>query len=154
MSKSSTASTPKISSQLSQKSAWAKGPPQTTSTAPSPRSQSPAPNANGPTAPTHSRRPSTLGQGVSFKDGVAGARSPTVSTKTGMADIRNRHPFTLLTHSRFIGDLWLNRRRFRTHPGLFCASAKYQIRNCKVIWQCSSKCSCHKWHSRTIRTQS
>ncbi|KAF7315064.1 MI domain-containing protein [Mycena indigotica] len=68
MSKSSTA-TGKNS--ISSKSAWAKGPPQTAS-APSPRSQSPAPSptSNGP-QPTHSRRSSTLGQGVPIKDGVS-----------------------------------------------------------------------------------
>ncbi|OSX61566.1 hypothetical protein POSPLADRAFT_1170204 [Postia placenta MAD-698-R-SB12] len=72
MSKSSTASAPKIQTQLPQKSAWLRGPPQSSSSAPSPRSQSPAPNQGAP-QPTHSRRPSTLGQGVSFKDGVAGS---------------------------------------------------------------------------------
>ncbi|KAJ3007638.1 hypothetical protein NUW54_g3471 [Trametes sanguinea] len=85
MSKSSTASTPKTSSQLPSKSAWSKGPPANTSTAPSTRPQSPAPStANAPSAPpTHSRRPSTLGQGVAFKDGV-GARNPAANaSKSG-----------------------------------------------------------------------
>ncbi|EPT00387.1 hypothetical protein FOMPIDRAFT_1146531 [Fomitopsis schrenkii] len=77
MSKSSTATAPKPLSQLQSKSAWAKGPPQSTASAPSPRSASPAPN-QGPPQPTHSRRPSALGQGVSFKDG---ARSPTNTVK-------------------------------------------------------------------------
>ncbi|CCM03917.1 uncharacterized protein FIBRA_06068 [Fibroporia radiculosa] len=81
MSKSSTASASKIPTQLPSKSAWAKGPPQSNSSAPSPRSQSPAPNQGAP-QPTHSRRPSALGQGVSFKDGVAGARSPTSAVKS------------------------------------------------------------------------
>lgn len=53
-------------------SAWAKGPPPNTSTASSPRSQSPAPISPAtPTvnaAPTHSRRPSQLSG--SFKDGI------------------------------------------------------------------------------------
>lgn len=80
MSKSSTATASRTSTQLSSKSAWAKGPPQTTAPAPSPRSASPAPN-QGPPQPTHSRRPSTLGQGVSFKDG---ARSPTNTAKSGV----------------------------------------------------------------------
>ncbi|KAL6305170.1 hypothetical protein BKA93DRAFT_780253 [Sparassis latifolia] len=84
MSKSSTASAPKIPTQLPSKSAWSRGPPQTTATS---RSQSPAPNASSPapsvTNPSHSRRPSTLGQGVSFKDGVAGARTPTNTAKSG-----------------------------------------------------------------------
>ncbi|KAI0653525.1 hypothetical protein C8Q70DRAFT_1110231 [Cubamyces menziesii] len=83
MSKSSTASTPKTSSQLPSKSAWAKGPPANTSTAPSTRPQSPAPSPSTPSAPTtHSRRPSTLGQGVAFKDGV-GARNPANASKSG-----------------------------------------------------------------------
>src|ERR1700753_28642 len=82
MSKPSTTSTPKISTQLPQKSAWARGPPQTstspavTSTSASPtRSQSPAlpPQQNATNQPvqTHSRRPSALGQkGVAIKDGI------------------------------------------------------------------------------------
>ncbi|KAI0368980.1 hypothetical protein BV20DRAFT_997562 [Pilatotrama ljubarskyi] len=83
MSKSSTASTPKTSSQLPTKSAWSKGPPANTSTAPSTRPQSPAPSAAAPSTPTtHSRRPSTLGQGVAFKDGV-GARNPATAPKQG-----------------------------------------------------------------------
>ncbi|RPD57735.1 hypothetical protein L227DRAFT_551661 [Lentinus tigrinus ALCF2SS1-6] len=83
MSKSSTTSASKTSSQLPSKSAWAKGPPANTSTAPSPRPQSPAPSVTAPSAPTtHSRRPSTLGQGVAFKDGV-GARTPTNGSKAG-----------------------------------------------------------------------
>ncbi|KAF7296013.1 MI domain-containing protein [Mycena kentingensis (nom. inval.)] len=66
MSKSSTATLPKNPQpQLSSKSAWAKGPPQTAT--PTPRSQSPS-NAS---QPSHSRRPSTLGQGVPIKDGVS-----------------------------------------------------------------------------------
>ncbi|EIM85126.1 uncharacterized protein STEHIDRAFT_81994 [Stereum hirsutum FP-91666 SS1] len=75
MSKSSTASAPKIPLQLPTKSAWARGPPQNT-TASSSRSQSPAPSTvNSPTTSSnphasHSRRPSTLGQGVSIKEGV------------------------------------------------------------------------------------
>ncbi|KZT72272.1 hypothetical protein DAEQUDRAFT_809168 [Daedalea quercina L-15889] len=80
MSKSSTATVSKPSSQLPSKSAWAKGPPQSTASAPSPRSASPAPNQGHPQQ-THSRRPSALGQGVSFRDGVAGARSPTTTAK-------------------------------------------------------------------------
>ncbi|KAI8970822.1 hypothetical protein BD414DRAFT_501765 [Trametes punicea] len=81
MSKSSTASAPKTSSQLPSKSAWSRGPPANTSTAPSTRPQSPAPSPPAaPSAPTtHSRRPSTLGQGVAFKDGV-GARNPAANT--------------------------------------------------------------------------
>ncbi|KAF5357330.1 hypothetical protein D9758_005883 [Tetrapyrgos nigripes] len=78
MSKSSTASAPKIPTPLPTKSAWSKGPPQTTSS--SPRSQSPAP-PNSP-APTHSRRPSTLGQGIPIKDGVSVRGNNVGATKT------------------------------------------------------------------------
>ncbi|KAJ7030060.1 hypothetical protein C8F04DRAFT_1398149 [Mycena alexandri] len=83
MSKSSTATLPKIPTQLPTKSAWAKGPPQTAS-APSPtRSQSPA----LPNAPhlTHSRRPSALGQGVPIKDGVSIPRNNVGAVKQGSA---------------------------------------------------------------------
>ncbi|KAJ7188714.1 hypothetical protein C8R46DRAFT_1171656 [Mycena filopes] len=84
MSKSSTATLPKIPTQLPQKSAWAKGPPQNTASAPSPtRSQSPA----LPNAPhlTHSRRPSALGQGVPIKDGVSIPRNNVGAVKQGSA---------------------------------------------------------------------
>ena len=64
MSKSSTTSTNKS---LPAKSAWSKGPP---TSAPSPRSQSPAPSAQQQPQPTHSRRPSALGSAVPIKDGV------------------------------------------------------------------------------------
>ncbi|THH13662.1 hypothetical protein EW146_g6581 [Bondarzewia mesenterica] len=93
MSKSSTASAPKIPSQLPLKSAWARGPPQSTPTASSSRSQSPAPSnanaLNGPANshpnPTHSRRPSALGQGVSIKDGVSIPRNTASAVKSGSA---------------------------------------------------------------------
>ncbi|KAF7792743.1 hypothetical protein EIP86_003841 [Pleurotus ostreatoroseus] len=82
MSKSSVASAPKLPTQLPQKSAWARGPPNSSS-APTPRSQSPAiASGSQPATATHSRRPSTLSQAaVSFKDGAVGARSPAVATK-------------------------------------------------------------------------
>ncbi|KAF8633421.1 hypothetical protein AX17_004592 [Amanita inopinata Kibby_2008] len=82
MSRSSTNSTPKIPTQLPSKSAWLKGPPQTTSV-PSPRSQSPAPST--PVHATHSRRPSTLGQGVPVKDGVSVPRNNVGAVKQGSA---------------------------------------------------------------------
>ncbi|KAF8911486.1 hypothetical protein CPB84DRAFT_1722762 [Gymnopilus junonius] len=82
MSKSSTATAPKNPTPLSAKSAWARGPPQT-ATAPSPRSQSPAPST--PVHPTHSRRPSALGQGVPIKDGVSIPRSNVGAVKQGSA---------------------------------------------------------------------
>ncbi|KZT21061.1 hypothetical protein NEOLEDRAFT_1121622 [Neolentinus lepideus HHB14362 ss-1] len=77
MSKVSSSSQSKIPPQLPSKSAWARGPPQSTSSAPSPRTQSPAPTgATPPATATHSRRPSALtGQGVSIKDGVSVPRS-------------------------------------------------------------------------------
>ncbi|KDR75692.1 hypothetical protein GALMADRAFT_248310 [Galerina marginata CBS 339.88] len=83
MSKSSTATAPKNPTPLPAKSAWARGPPQT-ATAPSPRSQSPAPPST-PVHQTHSRRPSTLGQGVPIKDGVSVPRSNVGAVKQGSA---------------------------------------------------------------------
>ncbi|CDO68855.1 hypothetical protein BN946_scf185035.g8 [Trametes cinnabarina] len=84
MSKSSTTSTPKTSSQLPSKSAWSKGPPANTSTAPSTRPQSPAPStATAPLHHHHSRRPSTLGQGVAFKDGVGARNTVANASKSG-----------------------------------------------------------------------
>ncbi|KAG5647073.1 hypothetical protein DXG03_001443 [Asterophora parasitica] len=80
MSKSSTATAPKP--QLPTKSAWSRGPPQSTS-APSPRSQSPAPST--PVHQTHSRRPSTLGQGVPIKDGVTVPRGNVGALKQSSA---------------------------------------------------------------------
>ncbi|KAI9507989.1 hypothetical protein F5148DRAFT_35896 [Russula earlei] len=76
MSRSVTASTPKIPSQLPPKSVWARGPPPQNSATTASRSQSPAPptpvSSANPASfhATHSRRPSALGQGVSVKDGV------------------------------------------------------------------------------------
>ncbi|KAH7928676.1 hypothetical protein BV22DRAFT_1126335 [Leucogyrophana mollusca] len=86
MSKSSTASG-KIPTQLPSQSAWAKGPPQSSSSsAPSPRSQSPAPyNVASPVTATHSRRPSALGQGVPIKDGVTVPRNNVGSVRQGSA---------------------------------------------------------------------
>lgn len=75
MSKSSTATAPKIPT----KSAWSRGPPQSAPTPP--RSQSPAPST--PVHPTHSRRPSTLGQGVPIKDGVTVPRGTVGAVKQG-----------------------------------------------------------------------
>ncbi|EPQ55181.1 hypothetical protein GLOTRDRAFT_61048 [Gloeophyllum trabeum ATCC 11539] len=85
MSKVSSSSQSKIPPQLPSKSAWARGPPQSTSSAPSPRTQSPAPSsATPPATATHSRRPSALtGQGVSIKDGVSVPRSSASAVKQG-----------------------------------------------------------------------
>ncbi|PFH52156.1 hypothetical protein AMATHDRAFT_57504 [Amanita thiersii Skay4041] len=80
MSRPSTNSTSKISTQLSSKSAWSKGPPRDTSV-PTPRSQSPAPST--PVNATHSRRPSTLGPGVPVKDGVSVPRNNVGAVKQG-----------------------------------------------------------------------
>ncbi|KIJ65955.1 hypothetical protein HYDPIDRAFT_151661 [Hydnomerulius pinastri MD-312] len=83
MSKASTASakTPTLPS------AWAKGPPQNSnSSAPSPRSQSPAPpHAPSPITASHSRRPSALGQGVPIKEGVSVPRTNVGSVRQGSA---------------------------------------------------------------------
>ncbi|KAF8070721.1 hypothetical protein FPV67DRAFT_1039344 [Lyophyllum atratum] len=81
MSKSSTASAPKP--QLPTKSAWSRGPPQNTSAPTPPRSQSPVPST--PVHQTHSRRPSTLGQGVPIKDGVSVPRGNVGALKQGSA---------------------------------------------------------------------
>ncbi|KAF9031242.1 hypothetical protein BDZ89DRAFT_1101175 [Hymenopellis radicata] len=78
MSKSSTATVPKNPPQLPSKSAWSKGPPSSS------RSQSPAPSST-PTHPTHSRRPSALGQGIPIKDGVGIPRNVGATTKQGPA---------------------------------------------------------------------
>ncbi|KAL0571793.1 hypothetical protein V5O48_010167 [Marasmius crinis-equi] len=80
MSKSSTASV-KNPPQLPTKSAWSRGPPQSTSQS-SPRSQSPAPTTPVSATSSHSRRPSTLGQGFPIKDGVSIPRSAGAA-KTG-----------------------------------------------------------------------
>ncbi|KAG7091123.1 hypothetical protein E1B28_010177 [Marasmius oreades] len=85
MSKSSTASaSAKNPPQLSAKSAWSKGPPQTNSQS-SPRSQSPVPTTPVSATANHSRRPSTLGQGVPIKDGVSIPRNTVGAAKTGSA---------------------------------------------------------------------
>ncbi|KAK0454526.1 hypothetical protein EV421DRAFT_422018 [Armillaria borealis] len=81
MSKSAIATVPKIPAQLPTQSAWSRGPPQTASSS---RSQSPAPQ-NTPTHATHSRRPSTLGQGIHIKDGVSIPRNNVGATKQGPA---------------------------------------------------------------------
>ncbi|KAK0226366.1 hypothetical protein IW262DRAFT_1361563 [Armillaria fumosa] len=81
MSKSATATVPKIPPQLPTQSAWSRGPPQTASSS---RSQSPAPQ-NTPVHATHSRRPSTLGQGIHIKDGVSIPRNNVGATKQGPA---------------------------------------------------------------------
>ena len=85
MSKSSTATAQKIPTQLPTRSAWSRGPPQNTS-APTPRSQSPAPSTSS--HPTHSRRPSTLGQGVPIKDGVSVPRGNVGAVKQGMLSMQ------------------------------------------------------------------
>ncbi|KAI0263838.1 hypothetical protein BC834DRAFT_924863 [Gloeopeniophorella convolvens] len=92
MSRSATASTSKNPPQLPTKSAWARGPPQQNSATTTPsRSQSPAPttpiSAANPAAfhATHSRRSSTLGQGVSIKDGVSIPRNTVNAVKQGQS---------------------------------------------------------------------
>ena len=51
------------------KSAWARGPPQSSSTAPSPHSQSSVPST--PILQCHPRCPTTLGQGIPIQDGIS-----------------------------------------------------------------------------------
>lgn len=80
MSKASTTSAPKIPAPLPAKSAWSRGPPQST-TNPNSRSQSPAPSSQF--HPTHSRRSSTLGQAVPVKDGVSVSRGNVGAIKQG-----------------------------------------------------------------------
>ena len=86
MSKSSTVSAPKNPTPLPAKSAWSRGPPQSSSTAPSPRSQSPRSQSPAPSTPvlqSHSRRPSALGQGIPIKDGVSIPRNNVGAVKQG-----------------------------------------------------------------------
>ena len=91
MSKSSTVSKQKIPAPLPTKSAWSKGPPKSNSSAaPSPRSSSSAPSNATPA--THSRRPSTLGQGIPIKDGVSVPRSTMGTVKQGKRDRAALHP--------------------------------------------------------------
>ena len=104
MSKSSTATAPKISTPLPAKSAWARGPPQ--SAAPSPRSQSPAPST--PVLQTHSRRPSTLGQGIPIKDGVSIPRNNVGVVKQGLSFSSFFLKF-LIFSARLSRDFWINR---------------------------------------------
>ena len=80
MSKASTTSLPKNPAPLPAKSAWSRGPPQSTTT-PSSRSQSPAPQNQF--HQTHSRRSSTLGQAVPVKDGVSVSRGNVGAFKQG-----------------------------------------------------------------------
>ena len=110
MSKSSTATAPKNPTPLPAKSAWSRGPPQST-TAPSPRSQSPAPPT--PVLQTHSRRPSTLGQGIPIKDGVSIPRNNVGAVKQGLSSSSisqlDQNFKSYFTISRLGGDLWINR---------------------------------------------
>jgi translation initiation factor 4G len=80
MSKASTTSVLKNPAPLPAKSAWAKGPPQSTTT-PSPRSQSPA--LSHQFHQTHSRRSSTLGQAIPVKEGVSVSRGNVGAIKQG-----------------------------------------------------------------------
>ncbi|KAI6007609.1 hypothetical protein F5J12DRAFT_82422 [Pisolithus orientalis] len=83
MSKGSTASA-KTPTPLPSQSAWARGPPQNSnSSAPSTRSQSPAPSHVQSITASHSRRPSALGQGVPVKEGVSVPRNNVGSVRQG-----------------------------------------------------------------------
>ena len=128
MSKSSTATAPKNPTPLLAKSAWAKGPPQSSSTAPSPRSQSPAPST--PVLRSHSRRPSALGQGIPIKDGVSIPPNNVGAVKQGLSFSCF---FNLLIFSsffpmyRFSGDFWINRCGFCTNILVSRSRSPYQI---------------------------
>ncbi|OJA16368.1 hypothetical protein AZE42_13610 [Rhizopogon vesiculosus] len=83
--------TGKTPTQLPSQSAWARGPPQSnSSTAPSPRSQSPTPPHTA-IAISHSRRPSALGQGVSVKDGVTIPRNNAGFVRPGLISSYHHH---------------------------------------------------------------
>ncbi|KAI6007612.1 hypothetical protein F5J12DRAFT_82727 [Pisolithus orientalis] len=83
MSKGSTASA-KPPTPLSSQSAWARGPPQNAnSSAPSTRSQPPAPSHVQSITASHSRRPSALGQGIPVKEGVSVPRNNVGSVREG-----------------------------------------------------------------------
>ena len=99
MSKPSTATLSKTPSQLSSKSAWAKGPPQTNSSSPTPRSQSPAPSnaSHTPAHLTHSRRASNLGQGIPIKDSVSVPRANVGPAKPGPYLILSSNFLSFLT---------------------------------------------------------
>ncbi|KAI6046367.1 hypothetical protein EDC04DRAFT_2876735 [Pisolithus marmoratus] len=90
MSRGSTASA-KTPTPLSSQSAWARGPPQNNSSAPSTRSHSPAPSHAHPITATHSRRPSALGQGVPVKEGVSVPRNNVGSVKQGPTVGSSKH---------------------------------------------------------------
>ena len=94
MTKSSTETAPENPTPLPAKLAWARGPPQT-ATAPSPHSQdSPAPST--PIHQTHSRRPSTLGQGIPIKDGVSVPRRNVGVVKQGLSSAVISSPAALI----------------------------------------------------------
>ncbi|KAI6145571.1 hypothetical protein BKA82DRAFT_913438 [Pisolithus tinctorius] len=83
MSKGSTASA-KTPTPLPSQSAWARGPPQNSnSSAPSSRSQFPAPSHVQSITASHSRRPSALGQGVPVKEGISVPRNTVGSVRQG-----------------------------------------------------------------------
>jgi hypothetical protein len=109
MSRSTTASTPK---KLPSKSAWARGPPQQNSANFTPHPQVPVP-PNPVSATnlasshsTHSRRPSTLDQGVSVKDGVSIPRN---LVQQGIFLPTILVPSLIFTSPRIKCDLWLDR---------------------------------------------
>jgi hypothetical protein len=145
MSKAST-TLPKIPAPLPAKSAWSRGPPQSTTT-PSSRSQSPPPSNQ--LHQTHSRRSSTLGQAVPVKDGFSVSRGNVGVFKQGESyGINSRIPgFNPVFHFRSSSDLWVNRKHFGAsifvddnHPRcqgrlkvLWNSCCKYSFRSCQYI---------------------
>jgi hypothetical protein len=134
MSKASTASA-KTPTQLP--SAWAKGPPSNSnSSAPSPRSQSPAlSHAPPPITASHSRRPSALGQGVPIKEGVSVPRSNVGSVRQGTS---SSAPLSLLVsilipHPRFCRHFRFHRRSVSSLVIFTCSHTRGQNRKRKVL---------------------
>ena len=91
------ATAPKTLTPLPARSAWARGPPQLSSIAPSPCSQSPAPST--PVLPSHFRRPSTLDLGIPIKDGVSIPRNNLGAVKQGLSPSTFFQPFNFLIFS-------------------------------------------------------
>ena len=148
MSKASTASA-KTPAQLPSLSAWAKGPPSNSnSSAPSPRSQSPAlSHAPPPITASHSRRPSALGQGVPIKEGVSVPRNNVGSVRQGTS---SSTPLPLLVsilipHPRFCRHFRFYRRSVSSLVIFTCSHARGQNRKRKVlrIRTCCPIHSCH-----------
>ena len=91
------ATAPKIQTPLPAKSAWARGPPQSSPTAPSPSSPSQSPASFTPVLQSHSRRPRALSLGIPIKDGVIIPQSNVGAVKQGLSSF-----FQLVNSSHFL----------------------------------------------------